>query len=320
LRRYKLWFRYVDDTFVIVKDKDCVEELKLFLNEQHKNIKFTVEVENNGSIPFLDTRVKRRHDLKLSTTLYHKKTFTGTYLNWNSLTERRYKLGLIYCLLDRIWKICSDQQDRDFEISKLKVILAKNDYPQKVIESEISKFLLKRDRITVPSVENEQKVEKFLVLPYVNDKVIDYGKRLKEFIEFNFSNVELKVVFVAPKEIRNLFKFKDRITDKFKQSLVIYRFRCNNCNHSYIGKTERIMGNRFKEHVRKPTAKTPNPNAPYKHSVLFNHEIDYTGFELLDRADSNFKLCIKEKLYIIEKKPEMNTLCKNEFDLKTLIF
>jgi hypothetical protein len=80
------------------------------------------------------------------------------------------------------------------------------------------------------------------------------------------------------------------------------------------------MGNRFKEHVRKPTAKIPNPNAPYKHSVLFNHEIDYTGFELLDRADSNFKLCIKEKLYIIEKKPEMNTLCKNEFDLKTLIF
>ena len=53
---------------------------------------------------------------------------------------------------------------------------------------------------------------------------------------------------------------------------------------------------------------------------MYSHQIDYAGFELLDRADSNFKLCIKEKLYIIEKKPEMNTLCKNEFDLKTLIF
>ena len=53
---------------------------------------------------------------------------------------------------------------------------------------------------------------------------------------------------------------------------------------------------------------------------MYGHQIDYIGFELLDRADSNFKLCIKEKFYIIEKKPEMNTLCKNEFDLKTLIF
>ena len=51
--------------------------MKLFLNKQHKNIKFTVELKT--SIPFLDTRVKRRHDLKLY-ALYHKKTFTGTFL------------------------------------------------------------------------------------------------------------------------------------------------------------------------------------------------------------------------------------------------
>ena len=294
--------------------------MKVFLNEQHKNIKFTVEVESNNSIPFLDTKVKRRRDLKLTTTLYHKKTFTGTYLNWNSLTERRYKVGLIYCLLDRIWKICSDQKDRDFEISKLKAILVKNDYPTKVIESEVSKFVLNRNKNMIPPFESERKVEKFLVLPYVNDKVIAYGIRLKKFVESNFSDLELKVVFVAPKEMRNLFKFKDRITDKLKQSLVIYRFKCKDCDHSYIGKTERIMGNRFKEHIKIPTVNTPNPNAPYKHSQMYSHHIDYAGFELLDRADSNFKLCIKEKLYIIEKKPEMNTLCKNEFDLKTLIF
>ena len=85
--------------------------------------------------------------------------------------------------------------------------------------------------------------------------------------------------------------------------------------------TERIMGYRYKEHVYKPKpeAKTKNKNAPYKHSVATGHTIDYEGIELINRADSNFKLCIKEKLHIVEDKPDMNTLCTNEFELKTLI-
>ena len=104
----KVWFRYVDDTFVIINSRERVEEVMNFLNTQHHNIKFTVETEANNSIPFLDTRVKRNKDSGL--TLYHKKTFTGTYLNWTSLTDWKYKVGLICCLLDRIWKICSDKK------------------------------------------------------------------------------------------------------------------------------------------------------------------------------------------------------------------
>ena len=123
----------MDDTFVIINSRERVEEVMNFLNTQHHNIKFTVETEANNSIPFLDTRVKRNKDSRLTTTLYHKKTFTGTYLNWTSLTDRKYKIGLIYCLLDRIWKICSDKKDRELEVEKLKVILAKNDYPAEII-------------------------------------------------------------------------------------------------------------------------------------------------------------------------------------------
>ena len=169
-------------------------------------------------------------------------------------------------------------------------------------------------------VQANNKAVKYLVLPHVNNKVIDYGRRLKNFIEANFTNLELKVVFVAPLEMRNLFKFKDKVTDKFKQSLVVYRINCSNWKRFYIGKTERILGHRLKEHCRKPTAKTPNTNAPYNHSDQTGQTIDYEEIEIIDRADSNFKLCIKETLHIIESKPDLNTLCKNEFDLKTYIF
>ena len=50
-------------------------------------------------------------------------------------------------------------------------------------------------------------------------------------------------------EMQNLFKYKDKVTDKFKQSLVIYRINCAECSSFYTGKTERIMGYRYKGHI-----------------------------------------------------------------------
>ena len=94
-----------------------------------------------------------------------------------------------------------------------------------IIRRETEKFLTNRinKNKEAPQVQANNKAVKYLVLPHVNNKVIDYGRRLKNFIETNFTNLELKVVFVAPLEMRNLFKFKDKVTDKFKQSLVVYR-------------------------------------------------------------------------------------------------
>jgi len=48
-----------------------------------------------------------------------------------------------------------------------------------------------------------------------------------------------------------LFPFKDNIKEKHAQSLVVYRLTCETCKQTYIGKTERILAHRIKEH--------PNP-------------------------------------------------------------
>ena len=71
------WMRYVDDTFVIVENKDKIEDILTFLNSQHKNIKFTVEFEDKHVISFLDVRVKRKNE-SFITDVYRKKTFSGT--------------------------------------------------------------------------------------------------------------------------------------------------------------------------------------------------------------------------------------------------
>ena len=114
-----LWYRYVDDVFATLSVPGKESEILLFLNNRHPNIKFTVEKEEKNRLPFLDTAVVRNVN-KYTTTLYHKKTFTGVYLNWNSLTAKKYKVGLVKFLLGRIWRICTTQEDKDEEIRKMK--------------------------------------------------------------------------------------------------------------------------------------------------------------------------------------------------------
>ena len=52
----KLWYRYVDDTFTIIR-KGKVEEVLEKLNGFHESIKFTYEKEKDGVISFLDVKI-----------------------------------------------------------------------------------------------------------------------------------------------------------------------------------------------------------------------------------------------------------------------
>ena len=59
----KYWFRYVDDTFIIINEKNQAEIILEFLNKQHKTIKFTMEKESEKILNFLDVKIKRNDDL-----------------------------------------------------------------------------------------------------------------------------------------------------------------------------------------------------------------------------------------------------------------
>ena len=56
----KIWKRYVDDSFCIIK-KDNVPAFHDTLNSIDANISFTIEIESDNKISFLDTLVTRRN-------------------------------------------------------------------------------------------------------------------------------------------------------------------------------------------------------------------------------------------------------------------
>ncbi len=84
----------------------------------------------------------------------------------------------------------------------------------------------------------------------------------------------------------------------------------------YIGKTERILAHRIKEHAKSTTS------ACYQHAIENpTHQMDYDNIRIIDRASNDFKVRMKELLHILHTKPELNKQLnsQSDYETKTLI-
>ena len=127
-----LCFIDVDDIFASFPTKRDSENFLDYLNSRHPNIKFTVEHQANGKLPFLDVSVNNNSNL--STSIFHKKTYTGLLTNYFSFTSFSYKLGLIKTIVDRTYKINNTWSSFHTDLEKAKTILQKNQYPKNLID------------------------------------------------------------------------------------------------------------------------------------------------------------------------------------------
>ncbi|CAF3266778.1 unnamed protein product [Rotaria sp. Silwood2] len=90
------WYRYVDNTFVLVEATTKVDNVIKIFNNFHPSITFIHQLETNGSLPFLDVWVTRTPETKkFQTAVYRKKTFTGLMIKWNSFVPGSYKKGSV---------------------------------------------------------------------------------------------------------------------------------------------------------------------------------------------------------------------------------
>ena len=85
----KNWRRYVDDTFVYLKNGSKEYDLSV-LETYHPNIKFSYETKVNKTLPFLDVLFIRKSD-HIYTTVYGKETNNDLYLHWHAFTPISWK-------------------------------------------------------------------------------------------------------------------------------------------------------------------------------------------------------------------------------------
>ena len=118
--------RYVDDTFVIwPHGLNKLNEFLNYINNIHSNIKFTVEIEKDNELPFLDVLVYKKNDGTLGHKIYRKPTHTNRYLHAQSNHAPSQKNSLINTLIVRANRVC-DKNSIKNEITTLRSSLLIN--------------------------------------------------------------------------------------------------------------------------------------------------------------------------------------------------
>ena len=95
------------------------------MNTRHRNIKLTVEEEQDNKIFFLNISITRVGS-ELPTSFFCKKTFSGVYLNFKSHLLNTYKKRLIDTLLYHTYNIRCDYSSFQQEINFLKTVWENN--------------------------------------------------------------------------------------------------------------------------------------------------------------------------------------------------
>ena len=292
----KVWFRYVDDTFVVWQHgRNKLEDFLTHLNTLHERIKFTMELESSGTIPFLDVLVEKSTDC-LSTDVYRKPTHTDLYLNFRSNHHPKTKYGVVKCLSTRALRICGDSTKINSESHKLYNIFLSLGYPHR----KISNLLNNRDNTkrieTAEDVAKEDK--KPLVLPYIpklSEKILTSCKHLED----------VRITFSSKNTLRSSLSRVKSSIPLTERSGVIYSIPCS-CGRTYIGETGRSLQTRITEHKRAVRIGDPK-NAISVHANSTGHSIEWNNGEILAYESNLPRRKIREAIIIRQTRNSLNT-------------
>ena len=242
----RLWWRYVDDTFLIQKEIHKQDFLQ-YINSVDPAIQFTVENnKEDGAIPFLDITVKPEADGNLSITVYKKPTQTDQYLQSDSPHHLSAKFSVIHTLIHRAQTVCSNPELLHMEKAHLWEALTQCKYPKWALDKverrpnkpsrKVTDGPNSQDTAGSQHSTNEVKTKGHIVIPYTQG--------LCEIIKKICGRYGIQTHFKGSNTIRGLLvspKDKDPMVSK---SGAIYWFQCGDlsCDDEYIGETSMTFG------------------------------------------------------------------------------
>lgn len=278
----RVWKRYVDDSFVIIK-KDAVSSFHDTLNACDPKISFTIELENNGQIAFLDTLVSRRNGVAFI-DIFRKPTHTDRYLDFSSHHAKEHKISTASTLLFRASNLPSSFEGKTRETNHVRAALEANGYPPAVISNILNK---KPPPSTVPPPEElvsmffkwadpSNTYQGFACLPYISGLTEPLTRLLRKN--------DIRVVNKPLKTLQQEFP-----SPKFRQPSdfqcnVVYKIPCKDCPWNYIGETGRCFQTRKKEHQRNLKNYSNGSNVA-NHAWQNNHSIDFDNACVIDKGN-----------------------------------
>ena len=268
-----LWVRYVDDIFIIYQqDEEAFNEMLHRINNILPTIKFTVEQEVDGAIPFLDVYVIHdKYSNEFRFKVYRKQTNAENYIHFFSSHSPSVKDNIVSNMFSRALKICDPLYLKE-ELDHIFKTFFDLGYPLHFLEKCLSKAKRKYYLDTPPVVSEEKRVS----LPYspgllsvqktINNINNKEGEKKKVNITFKYNNT------LRSKLVRN----RDKIISKEG----VYCIPCLDCSQCYVGETGRDLDVRLEEH-RSDCRLGKNYSAVAHHSLDVGHRIGFKKSEIV---------------------------------------
>ena len=266
LKNILYWHRYVDDILCCWTGTD--RQLNIFLNYLNKlepSIKFTLEIESNNSLNFLDLTISKLSN-KHCFQIYRKPTHTDCTINFHSSHPWPHKLAAFNSMIHRLITIPLSQENFLSELKIIKQIAVNNDFPISLID----RILHRKQNIVLIhtylySPRSPPESHQWLKLPYL-------------------PNISDKLISIIPKKYTisyyttfSIFKFLSNSKDKVphEEKSGVYKISCSDCPTCYIGKTSRNFKTRIiKEHFKFWQNSTPDKSNFSDHLISHNHSFD----------------------------------------------
>lgn len=274
----RLLLKYVDDILAIVP-KRLVSRVLTLLNSFDAKIQFTMELEKDDTLPYLDLLIIRDNN-KIITNWYRKPTASNMSLNYLSNHPRTIRENVAFNMFYRAISL-SDERFHQENIEKVKSILSENNFPFVIITKQLHR--------TLQRLQNNHQLPQLSTGEPPIRRCLTYDKGISDALRnviVSSSNNKIQVLGKPSRCLRNTVfsKLKTPI-DPLERTNVIYEIPCdgnNNerCELSYVGQTRNQLKKRLSQH-RNDIKADRNPNGQ---SAVVSHFTDTGHFPAFDRA------------------------------------
>ena len=186
------WLRYVDDVICLYPDNFNVDLFLKNINNKVNSIKFTIELERNGILPFLDVFILREN-LGFKYKIYRKPTTTNSFIHNYSSHPDHIKQSAFRAMFLRALQVVSPQ----FLIDEIKFIY-KIGYQHKYNDIFLDRcYMLARKTLfnrALP-LTNKLNLQNVMVLPYY--------KKISHLPEL-FKKLNIKLIFKYNNSLKNI--------------------------------------------------------------------------------------------------------------------
>lgn len=288
--------KYVDDILAII-NIDHKDAILSSLNKYHPKIQFTMELEQNKQLAYLDTKLQR-YENKLRFDWYSKSTSSGRLMNYNATQPKYQIINTARNFISTVLNI-SDKVFHSKNTQKIYEILSSNSFPRKIIQELIfqTNKHLEHQQKKPPKDNTDCNAEKhFYSVKYIP------GLTDSKCINDTIKTENICFAYKPHTTLSTIFSKTKTPIPKQQRSNVVYEVKCKgsneeDCNLIYIGMTRRTLETRISEHQTDIEKKRESTGLS-QHIMKSCHTPDFANVRILDTEKIEKKRLTIESLRI----------------------